>query len=400
MTTATDPPPTGASAPAPSRHWTALDARPGPTRRRFAVDTAVALLHLLLSGGLPDPHTLGAQPLDWVRPVLCAVVAAGIVLRWRWPAASFGAVLAAGLAATVAGWGQMPLAAAAWALYPLALTAERGPTRPRHGLYLLAGVLAIVAFGTNGAALDGVLRDLGVGSVLLGLSWLLGRSVRERSVQEARAVAAVAREARVRERLRVAREVHDVVSHTLGAVGMRAGVARYTGGDAEDLRAALADIEAASRQASDELRRVLVSLRGDHDAPLGPRPGPADLEALVATAESTGITCRLRTEGAGALPPAVADSVHRVVQEALTNAIRHAPGSACEVTVLGGAAAVEVEVIDTGPAPGRVPVPGSGTGLAGMAERVAAHGGTLSAGPLPGGGHRLRAHIPFGPGPG
>ncbi|WP_223839087.1 hypothetical protein [Nocardiopsis deserti] len=87
MPAATDSPLTGASDPVPSRHWTALDAQAGPTRRRFAVDAAVALLHLLLSGGLPAPHILGAEPLDRVRPVLCAVVAAGIVLRWRWPAA-------------------------------------------------------------------------------------------------------------------------------------------------------------------------------------------------------------------------------------------------------------------------------------------------------------------------
>jgi len=384
--------------PPPRRSWPALRADGAPTPRRLATDAAAALGYLAISGAAPDPRDLGADdPLPWVRLALAAAVTAGIMLRWRLPSASFGAVLAASLAAVSAGWTQEPLTAAAWTLYPLALTSRRGAFRPWYWAYLLAALLVLVTTGLEPVLLEGPVRPLVLGAVLLGLSWLLGRSVRELCEQEARAVAAIEREARTRERLRVAREVHDIVSHTLGAVGMRAGVARYAGGDAESLREALADIETASRAASNELGRVLGALRADTEAPLGPQPGLDGLAALADTARRTGVDCRLTVSGVEAVSPAVAAGVYRIVQEALTNVIRHAPGGVCEVTVTGGADTVETQVTDTGPVRGRVGRPGAGVGLAGMRERAAVHGGSLTAGPLPGGGFRVRASIPLGP---
>ncbi|GAB2497537.1 sensor histidine kinase [Nocardiopsis aegyptia] len=321
------------------------------------------------------------------------------MLRWRWPAASFGAVLAASAVLTAAGWGTDPLTAAAWTLYPLALTAGSGTARPRHALLLL--LLVVLALSVGGVPPGSVapVRTAVVGSALLGAAWLLGRSVHERGRLEERALAAAARAAETRERLRLAREVHDVVSHTLGAVGMRAGAARYAARDPDALRSALADIESTTRAASDELRVLLRGLRADGAAPLEPEPGLDGLADLVATARSTGLTCRLTVEGADAVPPTTAVSVHRLVREALTNAVRHAPGTTCEVTVTADATAVDVRVTDTGPAPGRSAAPGSGTGLVGMRERVAAHGGTLETGPRPGGGYRVHARLPYGPRP-
>ncbi|GAA0990279.1 sensor histidine kinase [Nocardiopsis tropica] len=409
MSSATDVPPAGPAAPltasdapvppAPRRPWPALRAEGGPTPRRFAADAAASLVHLALAGGLPDPRDLGADdPLPWARLALSALITAGILLRWRLPAASFCTVLAATLAALAAGWTAEPFTAAAWTLYPLALTSRHGSFRPRHWAYLLGALLVLVAAGVDPVPLEEPVRALVVGAVLLALSWLLGRSVRELREQEERAVAAVEREARTRERLRVAREVHDVVSHTLGAIGMRAGVARYAGGDAEELRSALADIEEAGREASNELRRVLGALRADADAPLEPQPGLDGLAALADTARRTGIDCRLEVSGVEGVPPAVAVSVYRIVREAVTNVIRHAPGGSCSVVVTGEGDAVEAEVTDTGPARGRVGSPGGGVGMVGMRERVAVHGGTLTAGPLPGGGFRVRARVPSGPG--
>jgi signal transduction histidine kinase len=381
---------------ATGRHWTALDPRGGPTRRRLAADTVIAAAHAAVFGG-PAIVRTGSAPEQWTVAVLLGVVAAGILLRWRWPAASFAAVLTAGAALAAGGWSTDLLTAAAWTLYPLALTARTGTARPRHALALLTVVvLSVSVGGTAPPGFTDLLRTALVGAVLLGTAWLLGRSVHERGRQEERALAAAAREAEARERLRLAREVHDVVSHTLGAVGMRAGVARYAAEDPDALRAALADIETTTRAASDELRGLLRGLRADGAAPLAPQPGLEGLHDLAASARSSGLTCRLTVEGADAVPPNTAVSVHRLVREALTNAVRHAPGSECEVAVTADRAAVEVEVTDTGPAPGQTPAPGSGTGLVGMRERVAAHGGTLEAGPRPGGGYRVHARLPHG----
>ncbi|RKS10599.1 histidine kinase/DNA gyrase B/HSP90-like ATPase [Nocardiopsis sp. Huas11] len=381
---------------APERHWAALDPRGGATRRRLAADAVLALAHAGVFGW-PALLRAGAGPEQWAAAALLGVVAAGILLRWRWPAAAFGAVLAASVVLTAAGWGTDHLTAAAWTLYPLALTARSGTARPHHALFLVIAVLFAASVGGSlpPGSVEPV-RTAVVGTALLGTAWLLGRSVHERGRQEERALAAAAQTARTRERLRLAREVHDVVSHTLGAVGMRAGVARYAAEDPDALRAALADIETTTRAASDELRGLLRGLRADGSAPLEPEPGMDGLADLVETARSTGLTCRLTVEGADAVPPNTAVSVHRLVREALTNAVRHAPGTTCAVTVTADAAAVAVEVTDTGPAPGRSPSPGSGTGLAGMRERVAAHGGTLEAGPRPGGGYRVHARLPYG----
>ena len=382
----------------PERHWAALDPRGGPTRRRLAADAGIAVLHAAVFGW-PALLRAGTAPEQWAVAALLGAVAAGILLRWRWPGAAFGAVLVSSIVLTATGWGTDPLTAAAWTLYPLALTARSGTARPRHAFYLLAVVVIAVSVGGVPPGSVDPVRTAVVGAALLGTAWLLGRSVHERGRQEERALAAAARAAQTRERLRLAREVHDVVSHTLGAVGMRAGVARYAAEDPDALRAALADIETTTRAASDELRALLRGLRADGSAPLEPEPGLDGLADLVATARSTGLTCRLTVEGADAVPPNTAVSVHRLVREALTNAVRHAPGTTCEVTVTAGEGAVDVDVTDTGPALGRSPAPGSGTGLAGMRERVAAHGGTLETGPRPGGGHRVHARLPYGPRP-
>ncbi|MFI6577056.1 sensor histidine kinase [Nocardiopsis sp. NPDC050513] len=388
---------------APARHWTAPDPRAGATRRRFAADAAVAAAHLLVFGA-PVLDRAGTAVGTWAALSLLGAVSAGILLRWRWPARSFAVVLVVSLAGLGTGWSSDPLTAAAWTLYPLALTSSAGAARPRHAACLLGGVVLAASIGPAGAGpavLTDLLRAAVVGSILLGGAWLLGRSVHERRIQEEHALAAATREAEASERLRVAREVHDVVSHTLGAVGMRAGVARYTGGDDPDsLRAALSDIEAATRAASDELRRLLGGLRAPDDAPLAPQPGLADLPDLAATARGAGITCHLRVDGAEDVPPNTAASVHRVVQESLTNAVRHAPGTTCDITVTvvadGGGHVVDVVVADTGPAGDHRPAPGSGTGLVGMRERVTAHGGALATGPHPDGGYRVHARIPFG----
>lgn len=385
--------------------WTALSGEGGPTPRRYAVDALFVLLYAyieIVEVGRMAGHRFGADPWAWVDLALFLTVLAGVMLRWKWPVASFTVVAAAHTLSLFA-WSGAPFVAAAWTLYPLALTAR--PLSFRTGALLVVGGLAI-GWGLATAVWDGVLTVFPAFPLVpmlsllspFAVSWLLGRLVRAGHLQRQRESEAALAAARSAERLRVAREVHDVVSHALGAIGMRAGVAQYvTGDDPQALRSALADIETTGRAATDELRLLLGTLRAHGDVPLAPQPGLPELSGVAGTARAAGVECTVRVHGADDLPEPVAHGVHRVVQESVTNAIRHAPGTTCTVAVNGGGNEVVVEVSDTGPAGdvGRLPEPGSGAGHAGMRERVALLGGTLTASPRPGGGYRVHARIPL-----
>jgi signal transduction histidine kinase len=168
----------------------------------------------------------------------------------------------------------------------------------------------------------------------------------------------------------------------------------------EQARHALAAIEATSRSALGEMRRLLGVLRqeGDPQGALAPAPGLADLASLVTHVQEAGVTVWLQVTGErAALPPSIDMSAYRVIQEALTNVIKHAAPAPATVTVSYAPAAVTVEVADVGPArPGHgVPASGNGHGLIGMRERVAVFGGDLEAGPRPEGGFLVRARFPL-----
>ncbi|HSK36929.1 MAG TPA: sensor histidine kinase, partial [Actinomycetota bacterium] len=219
------------------------------------------------------------------------------------------------------------------------------------------------------------------------------------------------------ERMRIARELHDVVSHTIGVISVQAGVAAHLLERRPDKAAdSLAAIRQASDEALGELHALLGVLRqGDGDggrAPLAPAPGLAELDALVAQAAGAGVEVTVSLEGEPRrLPPAVDLACYRVVQESLTNVVRHAGASRAEVTVSHHGDQVVVEVTDDGRAgPGGVrggragPTAGSGNGdgagsgqgIMGMRERARALGGSLEAGPRPGGGFRVQAVLPVG----
>lgn len=411
-----------------THHWTAMGGTGGATSARYALDVGVALVYSIVDPStwwrLTSPDRLGADPWEWLGLALLVVVPVGMVLRWRYPAGAFATVLAASVLTLLGGWGVAPPLAAAWTLYPLALTWEGRAPRPRPTrLALAAGALCAVLVGATLWIPEPVyahVADLSPLALLapivflapFGLSWLLGRVVRERHLREVHEAEDTLARTQNLERLRVAREVHDIVSHTLGGIGVRAGVVRHVhGDDPRALAEALAEIERASRAATDELRLVLGVLRQGDTAPLAPQPGLADLPSLVETARAAGVECALHTHGTEGLPVTVAAAVHRVVQESLTNVVRHAPGATCTVTVTADDGAVEVKVLDTGRArlPGAgqdpawatpattTPLPGSGTGLIGMRERVSLHGGSLHTGPRPGGGHRVHARLPLDP---
>jgi signal transduction histidine kinase len=206
----------------------------------------------------------------------------------------------------------------------------------------------------------------------------------------------------VEERLRLARELHDVVAHAISVIAVQSGVGAHVAKtQPEEAAKALAAIEVTSRAALIELRRLLGVLRqeGEPEGSLAPVPGLADLDALLAEVAKAGLGVRLRVEGTPSPLPAGVDlSAYRIVQEALTNVVKHAGPARAQVVVGYRDHDVTVEVTDDGrgvTAPtgdGRARV---GHGLIGMRERVQVFGGDLEAGPRPGGGFRVAARLPL-----
>jgi signal transduction histidine kinase len=246
--------------------------------------------------------------------------------------------------------------------------------------------------------------------VLISVSMAVGRTLRNRAlvaVELAERTERLAHERELRaaeaaheERRRIARELHDVVAHTLSVMVVQAGAARRTlDRDPERAVEALQTVEATGRSALGELRRLLGFV-GDGGAPLEPAPTTADIAALVTRAREAGMTVGYRVEGDGptraALPAGAEAAVYRIVQEALTNTFKHAgAGTWALVTVRWRDAALEVEVRDGGgDAPAPAALPSGGHGIVGMRERVALYGGAVEARPLEDGGFLVRAVIP------
>jgi signal transduction histidine kinase len=220
-----------------------------------------------------------------------------------------------------------------------------------------------------------------------------GRLEADRLIAEERAAAD--------ERARIARELHDVISHDVSMIVLQASVEGRALGDAASgtTRQTLADIESMGREALAELRRMLGVLRHDEgQAPLLPQPGLTQLPAVVAHARASGLQIQLVVEGTPTPLPAGLDvAAYRVVQEAVTNVAKHAgAGTLTTVRVRYAGSAVEIEVVDEGPSNPQQPVvlPSGGHGLVGLRERVTLYGGTFEAGHRPGGGYRVHARVP------
>lgn len=198
------------------------------------------------------------------------------------------------------------------------------------------------------------------------------------------------------ERLRMARELHDVLAHSISVINVQAGVGlALLDTDPEQARTALTTIKDASKEALGEVRQVLDSLRTPGDAPRAPAPGLDRLPELVEQAASAGLTVTVGTDGErGAVPPGADLAAFRIVQEALTNVVRHSGSRTAEVRVGYGPGRITLRIDDEGPATG-TDAGGSGNGLAGMRERAAALGGTIEAGTRPDGGFRVLAELPL-----
>jgi signal transduction histidine kinase len=247
---------------------------------------------------------------------------------------------------------------------------------------------------------------------VIAVAWVLGHFVGDRQVYAAQleertaelegAREELARRAVTQERLRLARELHDVVAHAISVIAVQSGVgAHIANTQPKEAARALAAIEATSRAALEELRRLLGVLRQEDEpqGDLAPVPGLADLEGLLAELAKAGLAVKLRVNGRRpSLPAGVDLSAYRIVQEALTNVVKHAGSARVQVVIGYGDQDVRVEVTDDGRgavtsvSDGRA---GTGHGLIGMRERVAAFGGDLEVGPGRDGGFRVAARLPL-----
>jgi signal transduction histidine kinase len=274
--------------------------------------------------------------------------------------------------------------------------------RYADGRALVAGI-AIVAVAIPLAAIEPgdpvTAPDIAFFVIFFGGPLVVGRFVRsrrerERSLEVERDTRAL--EAVAQERTRIARELHDVVAHAISLMVLQArGGRRMLADDPDETRHALDAIEHAGEQALVEMRRLLGLLRhGEGEPSLAPPPSLSRIEELVAGIRASGLPVEMAIEGDPVeLPPGVDVSAYRIVQEALTNALKHAGPAHAKVTVTYGAEAVDLAIVDDGR--GVPAVNGGGYGLAGMRERVAIYGGSLESGPGPGGGYALRVRLPL-----
>jgi signal transduction histidine kinase len=269
------------------------------------------------------------------------------------------------------------------------------------GLVLIYGLTAVITANDPEGSVGNFIWTLITFAVVWTVGFALGGRFREADV--ARRLALQAEQEREEqaqlavadERTRIARELHDVVGHSVSVMTVQAAaVRRLLEPDQEKERQALLVVEQTGREALAEMRRMVGVLRRPEEAPaLAPQPSLEHLDQLVANAREAGLPVEVRIEGTPAQLPAGVDmTAYRIVQEALTNAVKHAQADRAEVVVRYGNGTVEVIVSDDGRGNGEGA--GSGHGLVGMRERVSVYGGELEAGPQAGGGFRLRATLP------
>jgi signal transduction histidine kinase len=302
------------------------------------------------------------------------------------------------------------------------------------GNYRTAAVPAVLLVGMYTVAAWCNARDrmIGAGAILIGLSvmavvgipgssgwsvasyfatfaaaYLLGSTMRNRRLYseqlEARANALErerdeeTRRALAEERLRIAQELHDVVAHSMGVIAVQAGVgAHVIDSEPGEAKKALEAISQTSRSTLVEIRRMLGVLREDQGASYVPAPGLADLPRLVREVASAGLCAEVRVKGATAqLPPGVDFTAYRIVQEALTNVLKHAGPATATVLIGYEGTALRLEILDDGRGVNGRATPG-GHGLVGMRERVGVYGGSFEAGPRTGGGFRVAVRLPYG----
>jgi len=354
-----------------------------------------------------DPTGLAREP-DAIAYFLAVALAAPLAVRKRWPLQVLGVFLVGMVVYAVRGYvdGNADFFGPIIGLYTVA---SMRPLRTAIGAAVLSATTVGVAFIVE-PHLSPTAADWLTVVAFIGGTTFVGDSVRRRRAYAAAlesrtneleaARLELAQRAVTEERLRMARELHDVVAHTMTAIVVQSAVAqRSLGVNPAQAGSALANIETMSRDGLNELRSILNVLRSDEDegAELAPVARLADLDGLVERLRGGGMDLAIRREGdLDGLSPLVELAAYRIVQESLTNALRYANDARVQVTIRGHGAKLWIEVRDDGSsaAARASSLTGSGKGLAGMAERATLLGGTFEAGRMPGGGFRVAATLP------
>ncbi|MEV6978811.1 histidine kinase [Kitasatospora sp. NPDC093806] len=374
-------------------------------RRGFRLPPAVweSLLPALLLVNVVATRAPHELPLALA---LTAALALPLLWRRRAPRAVFGAVVAAAAVQWLTGVQLEADVAVLVALYTAAAHSDRRGTLVAAAVAEAGVLLACLRWTTEGAFLTPFVAATAmvVAAAVLGVNVrttraLLG-AVEERAARREREHEQQARLAVAEERTRITREMHDIVTHNLSVMVALTDAAVYTQHRApERTTAAMLQVAETGRQALTDMRRTLGVLRADEpDATRHPLPGIAQLDALAEQMGAAGLPTRLDLDGDHVRVPATAQlTVYRLVQEALTNTLKHAPtGTRADVRIVCSAAAVTVDVTDDGPRPPAPAAAPTGHGIAGMRERAAAYGGSLRAGPRPGGGWGVHTRLHLG----
>jgi signal transduction histidine kinase len=350
----------------------------------------------------------------WFAALAIALLALPLLARRRYPfAAPAGLWVVAAVLSFVDG--ELVTFTASASIAGLAaaflLGNLRDATLTRAGLVLTLGSSALLIYNDP----DHSAAELVFTPLLFGIGWLAGFALRERAEEaeaaERRAAQAereregAARIAVAEERARIARELHDIVAHAVSVMVLQVGAVRHKlPAELAADKDALGDVERAGRSALGEMRRLLGAMRDEHgDVALAPQPGLDGLDALAEGVGRAGLPVELHVQGESfPLPRAVELSAYRIVQEGLTNSLKHARAGHAYVTIRYAAEELEVEVADDGHGPvksdGHGHGHGHGHGLVGVRERVKIYGGEMSAGPGADGGFVLNARLPVGGG--
>jgi len=378
--------------------------------RRYWFDALIlAGVGIGVSGAvLGRDRTDGPEGPLWFDVLAILVIVLPLLARRRFP---FGAPVAMGVAAaltsfvdqTVVPYDGVTFLVGCAALFLVGLLRDR--SQAVAGLAVAEGILAVVVHNDPRSSVGNFI----VGSIIFTIVWTIAFGVGRKSVEadEAKERAARAereREERARsavseERARIARELHDVVGHSVSVMTVQASaVRRLLRPEQQREREALLIVERTGREALAEMRRMVGVLRRPEEGPaLAPQPTLEHLDKLVEHAREAGLPVELRVEGEPLPLPAGLDlTAYRLVQEGLTNALKHARAHRAQVLVRYSDGDIEVTVSDDGQGAGS-DGGGGGHGLVGMRERVAVYGGELEAGPRPEGGYRLRAKLPLAP---
>jgi signal transduction histidine kinase len=378
--------------------------------RRYGLDVLIALAAIEVALEVALRHDARREPRTtaWFAVPAIVVLVLPLLGRRRFP---FAAPALLWLFAAVLSFVDGRLVVFAVGAYAAGMGGSfllgnlRDAVQARAGLAIVIGCAAIVVYNdpTHTAG------ELVFTPILFAIAWLAGLAVRERAVQaeaaEERAThaererEAAARIAVAEERARIARELHDIVAHAVSVMVLQVGAVRHKLPDTlEEDRDALRGVEQAGRTALAEMRRLLGAMRDAGEAlELAPQPGLDGLDSLVEEVGRAGLPVRLHVDGeCFPLPRAIDLSAYRIVQEGLTNALRHARADHADVTVRYGSDELQIEVRDDGE--GGSTSDGLGHGLVGIRERVKIYGGEMTAGPATEGGFVLRARLPVGGG--